>query len=145
MVRWLRWHCPPDTGFEIRAQAVWGRSRYLSVTEAPHNTDFHTWMGRKQFLFLSNRRDREPKLEMLIELPASTDEKIFIMKNWHLKNWSIWLTEYLSQSSPYIWVTFPPLKYERVCLPLCKVADTSFHIQRNDFICNAWSHIYIWS
>ena len=37
MVRWLRCHCPPDTGFEIRALAVWGRARYLSVTEAPHN------------------------------------------------------------------------------------------------------------
>ena len=51
MVRWLRWHCPPDTGFEIRALAVWGRVRYLSVTEAPHNTNFHTWMGKKQFCF----------------------------------------------------------------------------------------------
>ena len=47
MVRWLRWHCPPDTGFEIRALVVWGRARYLSVTKAPHNTDFHTWMGKK--------------------------------------------------------------------------------------------------
>ena len=36
------------------------RVRYLSVTEAPHNTDFHTWMWKKHFLFLSNRRDREP-------------------------------------------------------------------------------------
>ena len=51
MVRWLRWHCPPDTGFEIRALAVWGRARYLSVTEAPHNTDFHTWMRKKHFCF----------------------------------------------------------------------------------------------
>ena len=51
MVRWLRWHCPPDTGFEIRTLAVWGRARYLSVTEAPHNTNFHTWMGKKQFCF----------------------------------------------------------------------------------------------
>ena len=51
MVRWLRWHCPPDTGFEIRALAVWGRARYLSVTEAPHNTNFHTWIGKKQFCF----------------------------------------------------------------------------------------------
>ena len=49
MVRWLGWHCPPDTGFEIRALAVWGRARYLSVTETPHNTDFHTWMGKKLF------------------------------------------------------------------------------------------------
>ena len=36
--------------------AVWGRARYLSVTEAPHNTDFHTWIGKKHFLFLWNRR-----------------------------------------------------------------------------------------
>ena len=46
-----RWRCPPDKGFEIRALAVWGRARYLSVTEAPHNTDFHTWMGKKHFCF----------------------------------------------------------------------------------------------
>ena len=64
MVRWLRWHCTPDTGFEIRALVVWGRARHLSVTEAPHNTDFHTWMGKKHFLFLSNRRDREPNPEL---------------------------------------------------------------------------------
>ena len=25
--------------------------RYLSVTEAPHNTNFHTWMGKKHFCF----------------------------------------------------------------------------------------------
>ena len=49
MVRWLRWHC--HTGFKIRALAVCGRARYLSVTEAPHNTDFHTWMGKKHFCF----------------------------------------------------------------------------------------------
>ena len=47
----MRWHCPPDTGFEIRALAVWGRALYLSVTEAPHNTDFYTWMGKKHFCF----------------------------------------------------------------------------------------------
>ena len=40
-----------QTGFEIRALAVWGRARYLSVTEAPHNTDFHTLMGKKHFCF----------------------------------------------------------------------------------------------
>ena len=51
MVKWLKWHCPPDTGFEIWALAVWGRARYLSVTEAPHNTEFHTWMGKKHFSF----------------------------------------------------------------------------------------------
>ena len=39
MVRWMRWHCPPDTGFEIRALMVWGRARYLSATEVPHNIE----------------------------------------------------------------------------------------------------------
>ena len=52
MVRWLRWHCPPDTRFENRALAVWDRARYLSVTEAPHNIDFHTCMGKKHFCFI---------------------------------------------------------------------------------------------
>ena len=63
MVRWLRWHCPPDTGFEIRTLAVWGRARYLSVTEAPHNTDFHTWMGKKHFFVSFNppRPGTEPR------------------------------------------------------------------------------------
>ena len=63
MVRWLRWHCPPDTGFEIRALAVWGRARYLSVTEAPHNTDFPTWIGRKHFFvsFKLTRPGTEPR------------------------------------------------------------------------------------
>ena len=51
LLRMMRWHCPPDTGFEIRALAVWGRARYLSVTEAPHNTEFYTWMGEKHFCF----------------------------------------------------------------------------------------------
>ena len=57
-----RWHCPPDTGFEIRALAVWGRASYLSVTEAPHNTDFHTWMGKKHFVsFKLPRPGSEPQ------------------------------------------------------------------------------------
>ena len=47
----MRWHCPPDTRFEIRALAVWGRARCLSVTEVPHKTEFHTWMGKKHFCF----------------------------------------------------------------------------------------------
>ena len=64
MVRWVRWHCPPDTGFEIRALAVWSRARYLPVTEAPHNINSHTWMGKKHFLFLSNLRNREPSPEL---------------------------------------------------------------------------------
>ena len=47
----VRWHCPADTGFEIRALAVRGRARYLSVTEALHKTEFYEWMGKKPFCF----------------------------------------------------------------------------------------------
>ena len=36
----MRWHCPPDTKLEIRALAVWGRARYLSVKEAPHIIEY---------------------------------------------------------------------------------------------------------
>ena len=59
LLRMVRWHCPPDTGFEIQTLEVWGRTRDLSVTEVPHNTEFHKWMGKKHFCFFSNRRDRE--------------------------------------------------------------------------------------
>ena len=52
MVRWMRWHSPPDTGFETRALAVRGRARYLSVTEVLHNTEFHTWKEKKHFVSL---------------------------------------------------------------------------------------------
>ena len=30
---------------------VWGWTRYLSVMEAPHNTEFYEWIGKKQFCF----------------------------------------------------------------------------------------------
>ena len=45
-------HCPPDTGFEIRALAVRGRARYLSVTEAPHNIESLRVTGKQHILFL---------------------------------------------------------------------------------------------
>ena len=45
MVRWVRWHCPPDTRFEIQTLEVWGRARYLSVTEVSHNTEFTSGWG----------------------------------------------------------------------------------------------------
>ena len=39
MVRWMRWHCPTDTGSESWALTVRSRGRYLSVTEVPHNIE----------------------------------------------------------------------------------------------------------
>ena len=43
MARWMRWHCTPVTVLKIRAPASWCRGRYLSVTEAPHNTESFVW------------------------------------------------------------------------------------------------------
>ena len=44
-------HCPPDTGIEIRALAVWGQARYLSVTEASHHTESLRVSGEETFCF----------------------------------------------------------------------------------------------
>ena len=50
MVRWVRWHCPPDTGFKIQTMEVRGRAHYLSVMEAPHNTSFTSGWGINIFV-----------------------------------------------------------------------------------------------
>ena len=67
-------------------------TRYLSVTEAPHNTNFHTWMGKKHFCFFqtaetgnrtpnsgvkgsgANHYPRAPALNM--EKPAATKNRL---------------------------------------------------------------------
>ena len=47
-----------STGFEIQTLEVWGRARYLLVTEASHNTEFNEWMEEKHFFFFSNRHKK---------------------------------------------------------------------------------------
>ena len=54
--RKMRWHYPPDTGFEIWTSSVWGRTRYLSVTEAPHNIKSLRVSGEETFCFFKNLR-----------------------------------------------------------------------------------------
>ena len=39
------------TWFEIQTLEAWGRALYISVTEAPRNTEFYKWMGEKHFCF----------------------------------------------------------------------------------------------
>ena len=111
MVRWLRWHCPPDTGFEIRSLAVWGRARYLSVTEAPHNTNFHTWMGKKQFCFFTClRRDHDYCIflrkwaiswEYLFLFSFCHDSKRDAFENWLFPS-KIWFFHYCLDWIHYI-------------------------------------------
>ena len=59
MVRWFGRHCPPDTGFEIQTLEVWGRARYISVTEAPHNSKLCLKSVVMYFLFNAGRELRE--------------------------------------------------------------------------------------
>ena len=56
MVRWMRRHCPPETGFDIWVLVVRGRARYVSVTEAPHNIDFLGVNGEEIFYFFETWR-----------------------------------------------------------------------------------------
>ena len=115
MARWLRWHCPPDTGFEIRALAVWGRARYLSVKEAPHNTDFHTWMGKKHFCFFetaeTGNRPRTlawkaavltPTLGPLPTRYPTVPTRIFVSTNLPWLNWNTQYIHTVSVHNIYI-------------------------------------------
>ena len=51
MVRWMRWHCPPDTGFEIRAEHATSL-----VTEALHNIESLRVCGEEIFCFFETWR-----------------------------------------------------------------------------------------
>ena len=51
----MRWHCPQDTGLEIRGLAVWGRAGYFSVTEASHNIEFVRMDGEETLWNLKAR------------------------------------------------------------------------------------------
>ena len=53
LVRWIRWHCPSDTGFEIRALAVGGRACNLMSRRLPTTIcNLHEWAGKKHFTSL---------------------------------------------------------------------------------------------
>ena len=81
MMRWMRWHCPPDTGFEIRALAVWGLTRYLSVTETPHNIAYFTSKQRRNISFLWNLKARvefEPAISDFPNQAALTTAPVLI-------------------------------------------------------------------
>ena len=49
MVRRMWWHCRPET-------AVWGRARYLSFTEAPHNIESLRGSGEETFFLFETWR-----------------------------------------------------------------------------------------
>ena len=81
MVRWMRWHCHPDTGFEIRAPAVWGRARYLSVKEAPHNIESLRVSGVK-LVCQNGVRTRDFRLSKQATLTTAPGPPYNIMRHW---------------------------------------------------------------
>ena len=84
MVRWMRWHCPSDTGFEIWALAVWGRARNLSLTEAPHSNAFLRVSGEETFLFhwkLKARVGFEPAISDFTRSGHCTSDRYKKTKN----------------------------------------------------------------
>ena len=52
----MRWRCSPDTKFDIRALAVWGWARYLSVSEAPHNIESLRVSGQEKLCLFETLR-----------------------------------------------------------------------------------------
>ena len=47
---------PSRHRIEIQTLEVCGRASYVLVMEAPHNTEFYEWMGKRHFyLSISNR------------------------------------------------------------------------------------------
>ena len=52
IVRWMRSHCPPDTGLKIWALTIWVRTRHLSVTKLPTILNLFEWAGKKHCVSL---------------------------------------------------------------------------------------------
>ena len=50
----------PDTKLKIQTLEV-------SVTEAPHNTEFYEWMGKKHFCFFQNAEARKRTLSSSVK------------------------------------------------------------------------------
>ena len=52
---WGCWDVWNDIGFDIKAQAIWGRARYLSVIEASHNIESLGMSREQTFCFFETQ------------------------------------------------------------------------------------------
>ena len=62
-IKWMG--CSPDTVYEIRALTAWGRARYLSVTEVPHNIESLQVSGEETFRLSETWRPERAALDFL--------------------------------------------------------------------------------
>ena len=101
MLRWIRWHCPWDTGFDIRALAVWDPARYLSVVEASHNTESLCVRGEETFVSLklechSRVRTRVLRLSKQSALTTAPGPPFFYAQKKTVCRWQSLLSNILS-------------------------------------------------
>ena len=136
---WGWWDDWDDTVLQTQDSkflAVWGRARYLSVTEAPHNTNFHTWMGKKQFCFFqtaesgnrtpdsgvkgsgANHYPRAPALQPYATSPWTKAEKKYIKSRCDKSN--------VKSSSSWFWRCRADCyclhQYDSIFVKLCRLA-----------------------
>ena len=123
-MRWMRWHCPPDTRLVIRTLAIWGLACHFSVTEAHHyNWIFTIGQGRnvecywkyivsvlwtlrvglmtwpRWRLVLGTGPDRASLASCLIDSPLSA---VLILSSKYL---SVWYTAVQSQKAVSAYLT----------------------------------------
>ena len=94
----MRWHCPPDTGFKIRALAVWGRAHYLSVTEAPHNIESLQELITQQ----TNSQTKHLSLKQHLMRPWQKQKLWFS----HDKNWDFHRAMYFWANTNLWWCKY---------------------------------------
>ena len=107
MVRWMRWHCPQNKGFEIRAvtseaEQATSRSRML-----PTIFNLYKWVGKKHFVSL--KLSKEKVLAVQNRLGSPTASITAYMTNSHsMRNRILdrWLVEMASSTNHMakIWV-----------------------------------------
>ena len=118
MVRWIRWHCPPDTWFEIRALAGWGWACYLSVTEIPHHTESSKVNVEETFVPLKPKRHSRGRSSQAISFPANTKHlyNMYATSAHCLRRWTKLYKCYTNVLCLLGLTTRPFISYDTCCL-----------------------------
>ena len=78
MVRWMRWHCPPDTGFEIRALGRVSPKYWIFTSERGRNILFLWNLEARVGFEPANHCTRAPAHVHKIAYPGSSCSQYFL-------------------------------------------------------------------